>query len=79
MGNFQVCDALHILFELEKHPVKHFEGFILLLRKAASFRIFSKLLTGNSSSRIQKNSPTGSAKTSASMVRGTFAITAINC
>jgi hypothetical protein len=30
MGNFQVCDALNILFELEKPPVKHLEGSILL-------------------------------------------------
>jgi len=30
MGNFQVCDALSILFELEKPSIKHLEGFILL-------------------------------------------------
>jgi len=30
MGNFQVCDALSILFKLEKFPIEHFEGFILL-------------------------------------------------
>jgi len=29
MGNFQVCDALDILFKLEKPLVKHLEGFIL--------------------------------------------------
>jgi hypothetical protein len=33
MGNFQVYDALSILFELEKPPVEHLEGFILLPRK----------------------------------------------
>jgi hypothetical protein len=30
MGSFQVCDALSILFKLEKPPIKHLEGFILL-------------------------------------------------
>jgi hypothetical protein len=30
MGSFQVCDVLSIFFELEKPPVEHFEGFILL-------------------------------------------------
>jgi len=57
MGNFQVCDALDILFELEKPHVKHLEGSILLPRKVASYRFFSKFLTENSNSRIQKNSP----------------------
>jgi len=33
MGSFQVCDALNILFELEKHTIGHLEGFILLLRE----------------------------------------------
>jgi hypothetical protein len=33
MGSFQVCDALSILFKLEKPPVKHLEGFIFLLRE----------------------------------------------
>jgi hypothetical protein len=33
MGNFQVCDALSILFELEKPPIEHLEGFILLSRE----------------------------------------------
>jgi hypothetical protein len=35
MGSFQVCDALSILFELEKPPVKHLEGFILLPREGS--------------------------------------------
>jgi len=30
VGSFQVCDALGILFEFEKPPVEHLEGFILL-------------------------------------------------
>jgi hypothetical protein len=33
MGNFQVYDVLNILFKLEKPPVKHFKGFILLARE----------------------------------------------
>jgi hypothetical protein len=33
MGSFQVCDALSILFKLEKLPVEHLEGFILLPRE----------------------------------------------
>jgi hypothetical protein len=33
MGSFQVYDALNILFKLEKPPIEHFEGFILLLRE----------------------------------------------
>ncbi len=30
---FQVCDALSIVFKLEKLFVKHLEGFILLLKE----------------------------------------------
>jgi len=33
MGRFHVCDAVSILFNLEKPPVKHLEGFILLLKE----------------------------------------------
>jgi hypothetical protein len=33
MGSFQVCDALSILFKLEKPLVEHLEGFILLPRE----------------------------------------------
>jgi len=33
INNFQVCDALSILFKLEKPPVEHLEGFILLSRE----------------------------------------------
>jgi hypothetical protein len=33
MGNFQVCDALNILFNLEKPPIEHLQGFILLSRE----------------------------------------------
>jgi hypothetical protein len=57
MGNFQVCDALSILFKLKKPLVEHFEGFIFLPKKGGEVQIFSEFLIGNSSSRIQKNSP----------------------
>jgi hypothetical protein len=33
MANFQVCDALNILFKFEELHVKHLEGFVLLLRE----------------------------------------------
>jgi hypothetical protein len=33
MGYFQICDALSIIFKLEKRHVKQLEGFILLTRK----------------------------------------------
>ncbi len=46
MGNFQVCDALNILFELEKPPIEHLEGFILLSREGGElqkkFRTFDR-------------------------------------
>jgi hypothetical protein len=33
MGSFEVCDALRILFKLEKPSVEHLENFIVLPRK----------------------------------------------
>jgi hypothetical protein len=46
MGSFQVCDALSILFELEKPHVEHLKGFILLPIEGSKlqnfFRIFDK-------------------------------------
>ncbi len=45
----------------------------------ASYIICSKILIGNSSSRIRKNSPTGSTKVGASMVGGMFAIVTMSC
>jgi hypothetical protein len=62
VGSFQVCDALGILFEFEKPPVEHLEGFILLPKEGGKLQNFLELLTGNSSSRIRKNSPAGLAK-----------------
>ncbi len=44
MGNFQVCDVLSILFELEKPHVKHLEGFIFLLKEGGELQIFFKTL-----------------------------------
>jgi hypothetical protein len=38
MGNFQVYDALSIFFKLEKPPIKHLQGFILLLRKGGELQ-----------------------------------------
>jgi hypothetical protein len=43
----------------------------------ANYRILSELLIGNSSSRIRKNSPTGSVKASTLMVGGMFVVTTI--
>jgi hypothetical protein len=40
VGNFQVGDALGVLFEFEKPPVKHLEGFILLLRESGELEKF---------------------------------------
>jgi hypothetical protein len=40
MGSFQVCDVLSILFKLEKPPVKHFEGFILLPKEGGELQNF---------------------------------------
>jgi hypothetical protein len=44
MGNFQVCDALSILFELEKPPIEHLEGFIFLPKKGGELQNFFKTL-----------------------------------
>jgi hypothetical protein len=38
MGSFQVCDALGILFEFEKPPIEHLEGFILLPKKGGKLQ-----------------------------------------
>jgi hypothetical protein len=57
MGNFKVCDALSILFKIEKPHVEHLEGFILLRKVGGELQKFLELLTKNSNSRTQKNSP----------------------
>jgi hypothetical protein len=40
VGSFQVGDALGILFEFEKPPVKHLEGFIFLPREGGELQNF---------------------------------------
>jgi hypothetical protein len=35
MDSFQVCDALNILFELEKPLVEHLKGFIRLSKEGS--------------------------------------------
>jgi hypothetical protein len=44
MGNFHVCDALGILFELKKPLVEHLEGFIPFLREGGELQNFFKTL-----------------------------------
>jgi hypothetical protein len=44
MGSFQVCDALSILFELEKPHVKHLEGFMLLPKESGKLQMFFRTL-----------------------------------
>jgi hypothetical protein len=44
MSNFQVCDALNILFKLENFHVEYLEGFILLPREGGELqKIFRTL------------------------------------
>jgi hypothetical protein len=43
MGSFQICDVLSILFELEKSPIEHFEGFIVLPRESGELKIFYRI------------------------------------
>jgi hypothetical protein len=38
MGSFEVCDALSILFKLEKPLLKHLEGFILLPKECGKLQ-----------------------------------------
>jgi hypothetical protein len=40
VGNFQVGDALGILFEFEKPLVEHLEGFILLPKEGGKLQNF---------------------------------------
>jgi hypothetical protein len=44
MGNFEVYDALNILFELEKLHMEHLEGFILLPKEGDELQNFFKIL-----------------------------------
>ncbi len=43
VGNFQVYDALGILFEFEKPLVEHLEGFILLPREGGELQKIFKI------------------------------------
>ncbi len=79
MGSFQVCYALGILFRIEKLHVEHLEVSSFCQEKMANCKFFSKLLIENFSSRIWKNSPTKSAKASASMVGGLFTVATVSC
>jgi len=40
VGSFQAGDALGILFEFEKPPIEHLEGFILLPREGGELKNF---------------------------------------
>jgi hypothetical protein len=73
MGNFQVCDALSILFKLEKPLVEHLEGFILLPIEGDELENFFRTLNR----KFQLN--IGSAKARTSMVGETFAVAIISC
>jgi hypothetical protein len=42
VGSFQVSDALGILFEFEKLPIQHLEGFILLPKEGGELKNFFK-------------------------------------
>jgi hypothetical protein len=79
MGNFQVCDAVSILFKLEKPFVEHLESFILLSREGGKLKFFPELLIKNSNSKTQKNSLFGLAKVGALMVGGTFVVATMSC
>jgi hypothetical protein len=44
MGSLQVCDAMSILFKLEKPLVEHFEGSILLPKEGGELKNFFRSL-----------------------------------
>jgi hypothetical protein len=75
MGSFQVCDALSILFKLEKLPIEHLQGFIFL----PNYKKILELLTRNFCLRIQKNTPIQLVKVGISMVEGIFAVATMSC
>jgi hypothetical protein len=79
MGNFQVCDALNILLSLKSLLYNILRLSSFCREKVVNCRIFSKLFTGDSNSITQKNSPTGSTKVGALMVRRMFVVAAMNC
>jgi hypothetical protein len=79
VSSFQVYDALGIFFELEKPPVEHFEGFILLPKEGGELQNFFKTFNRKLQFKNSKNSPIASTKVSTLMVGGMFAITTISC
>ncbi len=44
MGSFQVYDVMSILFKVEKPPVKHLDGFILLSKEGGELQNFFRTL-----------------------------------
>jgi hypothetical protein len=67
------------LFKLEKPLIEHLEGLILLPKEGGKLQLFFRTFNKNSSSRIQKNSPSRSVKAGALMVGGMFVITTMSC
>jgi hypothetical protein len=57
MGNFQLYDALNILFELEKPLIKHLESFILLLREGGKLQKKIKIFNQQFQLKNSKESP----------------------
>jgi hypothetical protein len=43
-GQLPMCDVLGILFELEKPPVEHLEGFMLLSKEGGELQNFFRTL-----------------------------------
>jgi hypothetical protein len=68
MGNFQVCDALSILFKLEKPPIEHLEGFILLPRESGELQNFFRALDQKFEPKNSKEFPHSISKSSTLMV-----------
>jgi hypothetical protein len=79
MGNFQVYDALNILFKLKKPPIKHLEGFILLRKKGGKLQNFSRTLDQKFQFKNLKEFPNLIIKAGASMVEGMYAVVIMSC
>jgi hypothetical protein len=57
MDNFQVYDALSIIFKLEKPLVEHLEGFILLSREGGELQKNFNILNRKFQFRKSKEFP----------------------
>jgi hypothetical protein len=57
MRNFQVYDALSIHFKLEKPPLEHFEGFILLPIEGGELQITFRTLNQKLQFKTSKEFP----------------------